>query len=878
MFGSAHGPHPEAKSDDVQHNERRPIHVYPDDDRRCEQGSFYHFDIPATGENPEARYTGESGSVGTPEDVDARRRQTGHNPRLAATKPDWGDRREGERAWNRGDLTVLCTEGRCQVNMGDIPVLFTAPTWGGIEHSAVAPSGLTRDKRDQFLREARHQFQTQMGQRTSRKYSYVQHNLPMGEDWGFGAETVSRFADAMKEARNQAPPAERWKLTNYQRHDEMARGALVMYEVMAALLPKYGRHPKRVSLPCQEAQAEVEITSGGAVVDGGANGVLISEATAERKGLLDRVDRTTAVTLGQADKSRKMKTYGVVQGGVSYQMMSLHGRLVTVTLPCHMARVQRDLVGGNEQGPILQGIKGVIYMELTRPDGRRGTCMIMPDGEILPLPADSRGLTMFPEIGQEKHWSKASYPLEIAELCDLLMSRERLRRLRMDMPDPASDSVLPTTNVPVAAVQQMPSNEVGGSLIEANAKPTVVPGDEAQTPEGKAPSERLSGRLTAEDFASLSDCLVCRLPRMTATWVWKKETLVDTGGVIRDWRSDPKVQRTPVCEECYEGAIRDGGLQTEEGWWMFDAEYVRSPRSFIPSFIPDGYQLKHAHPGRARQNRRKPRTPWTRVVGVAHENAEDQPLGNAEPSEPAGVSVENHIDEQLALAARLQEENLDEIDWLPADASPEWREGVKASLELEQFGWDRIVEESRENFEHEVEKRAAAEAKLNDQLESDLVSAAGQSIYEDKRDRLEQAIGPAHAATRLIVQRTQVDRRKVNGDELAERRRMAEQQEVENERKRRNLVEARRRADETVRKSVMVLIAARRARAEDSNRKNKGKDPGWETRLSKQELEKVTIQELVARAQEAGVDEVELQRTLQAGGRGAGHCSYQYSW
>ena len=79
-------------------------------------------------------------------------------------------------------------------------------------------------------------------------------------------------------------------------------------------------------------------------------------------------------------------------------------------------------------------------------------------------------------------------------------------------------------------------------------------------------------------------------------------------------------------------------------------------------------------------------------MGVAHENAEDQPLENAEPSEPAGVSVENHIDEQLALAARLQEENLNEIDWLPADASPEWREGVKASLELEQFGWDRIVE------------------------------------------------------------------------------------------------------------------------------------------------------------------------------------------
>ena len=650
----------------------------------------------------------------------------------------------------------------------------------------------------------------------------------------------------------------------------MARGALVMYEVMAALLPKYGRHPKRVSLSCQEAQAKVEITSGGAVIDGGANGVLISEETAERKGLLDKVDKTTAVTLSQADKARKLETYGVVQGGVSYKMMSLHGRLVTVTLPCHMAPVQRDLVGGNEQGPILQGIKGVIYLELTRPDGRRGTCMIMPDGEILPLPADSRGLTMFPEIGQEKHWAKASYPLEIVELCDLLMSRERVRRLRMDMPDPASDSVLPTTNDPAAAVQQMPSSEVVGSLIEANAKPIVAPGAEAQAQEGEAPSERLSGRLTAKDFTILTDCSVCQLPKMTATWVWKKETLVDTGGVIRDWRSDPKLQRTLVCEECYEGAIRDGGLQTEEGWWMFDAEYVRSPRGQRPEVpclptIPGRYQLQHAQPGRVRQDKR---TPWTRLVGVAHEDADDVPL-DAEPIEPAGVSVDTHV-----------EGNLDEVDWLPADASPEWREGVKASLELEQFGWDRIVKESWENFEHEVEKRAAAEAKFDDQLESDLVSAAGQSLYEERRDRLEQAIGPAHAATQLIVQRTQVDRRKVNGDELAERRRMAEKQEVENERKRRNLVEARRKADEIVRSSVMVLIAARRARAEDSNRKNKGKSRPWETRLSVQELEEVTIKELVVRAQEAGVDEVELQRTLQACGRSprVGHCSYQDSW
>ena len=178
--------------------------------------------------------------------------------------------------------------------------------------------------------------------------------------------------------------------------------------------------------------------------------------------------------------------------------------------------------------------------------------MIMPDGEILPLPADSRGLTMFPEIGQERHWAKASYPLEIEELCELLMLRERVRRLRKDMPDPASDSVLPTTKTPgsrrydpSAAVQQTPSSEVVGSLIEANAKPIVAPGAEAQALEGEAPSERLSGRLTAKDFTILTDCSVCQLPKMTATWVWKKETLVDTGGVIQDWGLDLKLHAGP---------------------------------------------------------------------------------------------------------------------------------------------------------------------------------------------------------------------------------------------------------------------------------------------------------------------------------------------
>ena len=65
VFGSAHGPHPQAKSDDVQHSERGPIYIYSDDVQHSEQGSIYHFDMPAAGGDLVARYTDESGSVAT---------------------------------------------------------------------------------------------------------------------------------------------------------------------------------------------------------------------------------------------------------------------------------------------------------------------------------------------------------------------------------------------------------------------------------------------------------------------------------------------------------------------------------------------------------------------------------------------------------------------------------------------------------------------------------------------------------------------------------------------------------------------------------------------------------------------------------------------
>ena len=113
-------------------------------------------------------------------------------------------------------------------------------------------------------------------------------------------------------------------------------------------------------------------------------------------------------------------------------------------------------------------------MEYTRPDGRRGTCLIMPDGEIVPLPADDRGLTLFPELGQERHWVTESHPLEIEELCELLMSKERVRRMRKDMPDPMSDSVMPAATEQPAAAEKILTKEVVDLPMKADSKSIVV--------------------------------------------------------------------------------------------------------------------------------------------------------------------------------------------------------------------------------------------------------------------------------------------------------------------------------------------------------------------------------------------------------------------
>ena len=71
---------------------------------------------------------------------------------------------------------------------------------------------------------------------------------------------------------------------------EMAHAALVAYEVMSSMLPRFGKHPKRDGKSNKELYGDISSTPVSAIVDSRANRMLITPATAKRKGLLDQID------------------------------------------------------------------------------------------------------------------------------------------------------------------------------------------------------------------------------------------------------------------------------------------------------------------------------------------------------------------------------------------------------------------------------------------------------------------------------------------------------------------------------------------------------------------------------------------------------------
>ena len=93
--------------------------------------------------------------------------------------------------------------------------------------------------------------------------------------------------------------------------------------------------------------------------------------------------------------------------------------------------------------------------------------------------------------------------------------------------------------------------------------------------------------------------------------------------------------------------------------------------------------------------------------------------------------------------------DLNELSELP------WDGAVAGEESLEE--WRKVVDASLESYEEDEARRAAREAKFEAQEQSDLVCAAGASLHEGKRDRVEQAATSVHMATQFAIMRMRHD-------------------------------------------------------------------------------------------------------------------------
>ena len=80
----------------------------------------------------------------------------------------------------------------------------------------------------------------------------------------------------------------------------MAHIALVVYEIMCGLLPMYGRHPMRDDKLYQDVHSGISNKPVSAIMDTGANSVLVTLSTVQRKGLLGQIDSSHKVAISQA--------------------------------------------------------------------------------------------------------------------------------------------------------------------------------------------------------------------------------------------------------------------------------------------------------------------------------------------------------------------------------------------------------------------------------------------------------------------------------------------------------------------------------------------------------------------------------------------------
>ena len=180
--------------------------------------------------------------------------------------------------WKLADLAVQCTDGLCQVNMGTVPVMLIEPAGEGTDAmrcSFLAPNELKGSSRTAFVEEAMRLFRKQMkGKSTSKK-------------WGHSVDAVRRFSAAMQEALDRAPEGERWE-TGKSSHEDMARAALVAYDFMIHLLPKFGQHPKRDDKLYLEVHGDVSAKAVSAIVDSGGERRAHQCTDGEAKGLAEQ--------------------------------------------------------------------------------------------------------------------------------------------------------------------------------------------------------------------------------------------------------------------------------------------------------------------------------------------------------------------------------------------------------------------------------------------------------------------------------------------------------------------------------------------------------------------------------------------------------------
>ena len=176
---------------------------------------------------------------------------------------------------------------------------------------------------------------------------------------------------------------------------------------------------------------------------------------------------------------------------------------------------------------------------------------------------------------------------------------------------------------------------------------------------------------------------------------------------------------------------------------------------------------------------------------------------------PSGMAQSAvHDRSQSAAVAVLRYGNWNELGELPWDVSQQGFEVLNASLQ---------------SYEEDEAKRAAREAKLKAQEQLDLDNATGESLYQGKRDNMEQVAASGHMATELAVMKARHDR--ATGEEESSRRKEAHQEEARNQAQR-DLVEQQRKAANKVRSAVMALIDAKRAQSEGG--KGKGSSRPWQ--------------------------------------------------